>query len=138
MGEIVVEIELENFEDRIDALRGRIDVGAVRRETILAVADTGARMLALPQDVVDRLGLAEIERVATVYADGRSGELPVAGYMMLRFGDRQMQTDCVVVPTGAEALVGQIVMERLDLIADCATQTLAPRPESPDRPLLRV
>ena len=138
MGEIVVEIELENFEDRIDALRGRIDRGAVRRETIRAVADTGARMLALPQDVVDRLGLAEIERVATVYADGRSGELPVAGYMMLRFGEREMQTDCIVVPEGAEPLLGQIAMERLDLIADCANQTLTARPESPDRPLLRV
>ena len=49
-----------------------------------------------------------------------------------------MATDCVVVPVGADALIGQIVMERLDLIADCANQTLGPRPESPDRPLLRV
>ena len=39
---------------------------------------------------------------------------------------------------GAEALVGQIVLERLDLIADRANQTPEPRPESPDRPLLRV
>ncbi len=138
MGGIIVEIQLENFEDRLDALRGRIDESAVRRETIRAVADTGARMLALPQDLVDRLGLAEVERVATVYADGRSGELPVAGYMMLRFGEREMQTDCLVVPEGAEALLGQIAMERMDLIADCANQTLTGRPESPDRPLLRV
>ena len=138
MGGIIVEIQLENFEDRLDALRGRIDESAVRRETIRAVADTGARMLALPQDLVDRLGLAEVERVATVYADGRSGELPVAGYLMLRFGGREMQTDCLVVPEGAEALLGQIAMERMDLIADCANQTLTARPESPDRPLLRV
>ena len=38
----------------------------------------------------------------------------------------------------SEPLVGQIVLEALDLIADCATQTLHPRPESPDRPLLKV
>ena len=138
MGEIVVEIELENLEDRIDAQRGRIDEASVRREVIAGVVDTGARMLALPQDVVDRLGLAELERVATTYADGRRGELPVAGPIDLRIGGRRMQAECIVVPTGAEALIGQIVLERLDLIADCANQTLGPRPESPDRPLLRV
>ena len=110
----------------------------MQQETIRAVADTGARMLALPRDVADRLRLVEVERVATVYADGRRGDLPVAGYMMLRFGGREMQTDCIVVPEGAEALLGQIAMERLDLIADCANQTLTARPESPDRPLLRV
>lgn len=49
-----------------------------------------------------------------------------------------MPANCVVVPTGADPLVGQVVMEQLDLVADCVTQTLGPRPESPDRPLLRL
>ncbi len=49
-----------------------------------------------------------------------------------------MSTDCIVVPEQAEALVGQVVMETLDLVADPLNQTLGPRPESPDRPLLRV
>ncbi len=138
VGEIVVAVELENGDDRSDARRGRFAEAAVRREVISGVVDTGARMLALPQDVVDRLGLAELERVATSYADGRRGELSVAGPLILRIGGRRMQTECLVVPTGAAALVGQIVLERLDLIADCANQTLGPRPESPDRPLLRV
>ena len=49
-----------------------------------------------------------------------------------------MPVNCVVVPAGADALVGQIVMGQLDLVADCVTRTLGPRPESPDRPLLRL
>ena len=49
-----------------------------------------------------------------------------------------MTTDCIVGPPMSEPLVGQIVLEALDLIADWATQTLTPRPESPDRPLLKV
>ena len=138
MGEIIVDIELENADDRSLVRLGYRDEDSVRRETISAVADTGARMLALPQDVVDRLGLLEFDSVATICADGRSGELSVAGPLVLHIVGRRMQTDCVVVPTGAEPLVGQIVMERLDLIADCANQTLTPRPESPDRPLLRI
>ena len=49
-----------------------------------------------------------------------------------------MPANCIVAPAGTDALVGQVVMEQLDLVADCATRTLGPRPESPDRPLLRL
>ncbi|MCY3733770.1 MAG: retroviral-like aspartic protease family protein [Chloroflexi bacterium] len=138
MGEIVVEIELENAEDRSDARRGRIDEEAVRRESIEAVADTGAVMLALTEDVVERLGLPTVRMLTSTLADGRRGQLPVAGPVTIQIGDRQMLTECIVVPEEAEALIGQVVMETLDLIPDPVNQTLGPRPESPDRPLLRV
>ena len=62
----------------------------------------------------------------------------MAGGLTVRIGDRAMTTDCIVGPPMSEPLVGQIVLEAFDLIADCATQTLHPRPESPDRPLLKV
>ena len=138
MGEIIVEIELENAGDRGLARAGHLREADVRRTAIRAVADTGAMMLALPADVVSRLGIGEIGSVNATHADGRRGELPIAGPLTVRIGDRRMATDCVVVPVGADALIGQIVMQRLDLIADCANQTLGPRPESPDRSLLRV
>ena len=96
-------------------------------------------MLALPEDVVERLGLSIVDTIATAYADGSgAARCRLTETLIIRIGNRRMPTDCLVVPTGAEALVGQIVLERLDLIADCANQTLGPRPESPDRPLLRV
>ena len=138
VGEIIVEIELENAEDRSDARRGRIDEASVRRETVDAVADTGAVMLALPEDVVARLGLPTQRMLTSTFADGRRGQLPVAGPLTIQIGDRQMLAECIVVPEEAEALVGQVVMETLDLIPDPVNQTLGPRPESPDRPLLRV
>ena len=138
VGEIIVEIELENAEDRSDARRGRIDEASVRREKVQAVADTGAVMLALPEDVVVGLGLPTVRTLTSTFADGRRGQLPVAGPLTIQIGDRQMLTECIVVPEGAETLVGQVVMEVLDLIPDPVNQTLGPRPESPDRPLLRV
>ena len=49
-----------------------------------------------------------------------------------------MLASCVVVPASTEPLVGQVVIEQLDLVADRVTQTLGPRPESPDHPLLRL
>ena len=138
MGEIVVNIELENSEDLGLARRGHLRDADVRRATIPAVADTGAIMLALPEDVVDQLGLERVGSIATTYADGRQGQLPVAGPLIVRIGDRWMPANCIVLPQGAVALVGQLVMEALDLIADCVNQTLSPRPESPDRPMMRV
>lgn len=138
MGEIVVVIELENPVDRQLAERGAFGEQAVRGETIDAVVDSGAIMLALPEGLVARLGIPSRRTIATSYADGRRGELPVAGPLTIRIGNREISIDCIVVPEGAEALVGQVVMETLDLIPDPLKRTLDPRPESPDRPLLRV
>lgn len=138
MGEIVVRVELENSTDRDLFERGHGAESDIRGAAIDAVADTGAVMLALPEDVVAQLGLREVSRIATTYADGRQGELPVVGPISIRIGNRQMLTEALVIPSGADPLVGQIVLERLDLIADSLNQRLSPRPESPDRPLLRV
>ena len=138
MGEIIVNIELENVEDRGLARSGYLPHADIRRATIPAVADTGAIMLALPEDVVSRLGLERVDSIAATYADGRRDELPVAGTLIVRIGDRSMRADCIVLPQGVDALVGQLVLERLDLVADCVARTLHPRPESPDRPLMRL
>ena len=95
-------------------------------------------MLVLPQNVVERLGVSIRRTVVVSYADERKEERPVAGPLTIRIGNRFMSTDCVVGPPLSEPLVGQIVMEALDLIADCTNHTLTPRPESPDYPLLKL
>ena len=138
MGEIVVDIELENVVDRGRAEDGELPEADIRRAAISAVADTGAIMLALPEDVVSRLGLDLESSITATYADWRQGELPVAGPLLVRIGDRSMPANCIVLPQGTDALVGQLIMEGLDLVADCVARTLHPRPESPDRPLMRL
>ena len=138
MGEIVVNTELENVVDRGRAKEGELPEADIRRAAIPAVADTGAIMLALPEDVVSRLGLDLESSITATYADGRQGELPVAGPLLVRIGDRSMPANCIVLPQGTDALVGQLIMEGLDLVADCVARTLHPRPESPDRPLMRL
>ena len=62
----------------------------------------------------------------------------VAGPVTVHIGDRFMSADCIVGPPSSEPLIGQIVLGALDLVADCANRTLGPRPESPDRPLLKL
>ena len=128
MGEITVNVTLENPIDRGVFERGDGEESAIRRSSLDAIVDTGAVMLALPQNVVERLGL-EIRQQA---------ERPIAGPLTIHIGNRFMSTDCIVGPPLSEPLIGQIVLEALDLIADCTNRTLTPRPESPDYPLLKL
>ena len=127
MGKITVNVTLENPNDRAVFERDYGEESAIRRSSLDAIVDTGAVMLVLPQNVVERLGV-EI----------RQEERPVAGPLTIHIGNRFMSTDCVVGPPLSEPLIGQIVLEALDLIADCTNRTLTPRPESPDYPLLKL
>ena len=138
MGEIVASMKLENAEDRGVVRRGLSDESTIRRATVDGVVDTGAVMLVLPAAVVGRLGLATQREVVVTYADERKETRPVAGPVAVHIGDRFMIAECVIGPPSSEPLIGQIVLEALDLVADCGNQTLAPRPESPDRPLLKL
>ena len=138
MGEIVASMELENTVDRDNASDGLRDESTVRRATVDGVVDTGAVMLVLPEDVVGRLGLRTRREVAVTYANEYRETRPVAGPVTVHIGDRFMNADCIIGPPSSEPLIGQIVLEALDLVADCANRTLGPRPESPDRPLLKL
>ena len=138
MGEIVASMELENTDDRGVVSEGLRDESTVRRATVEGVVDTGAVMLVLPEDVVGRLGLATQRKVVVTYADERRELRPVAGPVTVQIGDRGMNADCIIGPPLSEPLIGQIVLEALDLVADCGNRTLGPRPESPDYPLLKL
>lgn len=138
MGEITVNVTLENAGDRYLFAQGKAKEADIRRTRIDATVDTGAVMLVLPQNVVERLGLQILRTVVVSYADERKEERPVAGPLTIHIGNRFMSTDCIVGPPLSEALIGQIVLEALDLLADCTKRTLTPRPESPDYPLLKL
>ena len=138
MGEIKIKVELENFGDRYMFLENKIKEDEVRKYRMDAVVDTGAVMLALPQDIVEELGLKLLRTVIVMYADERRDERPVAGPVSIKISKRFMVTECVVGPPASEALIGQVVLEELDLIPDCQNQTLSPRPESPIYPSLKL
>ena len=56
--------------------------------------------------------------------------------MTVRIGNRSMTMNCVVGPPLSDPLIGQVVLDTLDLIADCTQRTLSPR--YPDHPLLKL
>ena len=136
MGEIHSNVTLENTEDRAVVNRGHGQEADVRRTTIDGIVDTGAVTLVLPQNVVERLGLEQQGTAFVTYADERREERPLAGPVSVRIGNRGMVTNCVVGPPQSEPLIGQVVLEMLDLIADCTNRTLTPR--YPDYPVLKL
>ena len=78
-------------------------------------------MTVTPENVAERVGLEPQDTAFVTYADERRDERPLAGPVTVRIGDRAMM---------------QVVLETLDLIADCTNRTLTPR--YPDYPLLKL
>jgi len=138
MGEVRTRLVLENQSDRILAEAGYLDSVRVRRVELDALVDTGAVMTLLPQDVVEALGLPIDGKMIVTLANEEKIELPRARLLSLALGDRQMDTDCLVGPPQCEPLVGQLVLERLDLIVDPVKRVVSPRPESPFLPSVKM
>ncbi|MBI5529067.1 MAG: retroviral-like aspartic protease family protein [Deltaproteobacteria bacterium] len=138
MGEIRVKVQLENSDDLRELKRAKISKKKVRRATVEALVDTGAVMMLLPEDLVDKLGLEVTDKAVVALANEEKVELDVAGSVALTIGDRKWTTDCLVGPPTCEAIIGQLVLERLDLIIDPLKWTVTPRPESPFLPLLKL
>jgi clan AA aspartic protease len=136
VGAVEVEILLENYGDRYEFLGGKRPESGIRRHTMMALVDTGARMLALPQDVVEVLGLIEVRRTVVAYADGRRDERPIVGPVMLTMAGRNILTEALSLPPTLTALIGQIPLEGTDLHVDCAHGRLIPDPQSPIYPLM--
>ena len=138
MGEVKVNVELENYGDREVASRGLLSEDRVRSQRVDVVVDSGAVMMVLPQDLVEALGLRMLRKAIVTYADERKEERDVAGVVSVKVAGRTVETTCVVGPPGSEPLLGQIVLEEADLLVDCANQRLIPRPESPYLPTLKL
>jgi predicted aspartyl protease len=100
--------------------------------------DTGAVLLVLPEDVVEHLGLTRRGRSVVSFADDRKADRDVAGPVTVRVGNRSGVFECLVAPPTSEPLLGQIPLERLDLVVDPLHRTLGVRPESPIYPLFSV
>ncbi len=138
MGEVKVEIELENAVDREMSLLGYIKAEQVRSLKVQVVVDSGARSLVLPQDLVETLGLREMGKVVVAYADERKEERPLAGIVTVRVEKRTTNVNCVVGPPNSEPLLGYVPLEMMDLLVDAGDQKLVPRPESPYLPLIKI
>jgi len=136
MGEVRVKAKLINAVDEDLVRRGMLQPEQVRVYEADALVDTGAVRTVLPQHVVDRLGLAIRGQRVAEYADGRKEAVSVTGPLIIDLEGRDTLEEALVL--GDEVLIGQTVLEKLDLFVDCQRQRLVPNPAHPDQPVTKV
>jgi predicted aspartyl protease len=122
-----MKLELANNVDVNLWEQGHLPADAVRRTEVDGVVDTGAAHLVIPESAMQALGLQEVWQAKVRYADGHTAQRPVVKNVWLRLCDRDSVFSAVIEPTRDTALIGAIVLEELDLVVDCVTQTLQPR-----------
>ena len=136
MGKVVTKAWLRNNQDLTRLADGRIAVEQVRQQEQELIVDTGARAVGLPLPIIEQLGLPATRKVTVTLSDGSRQERQLYGELRVQVGDRDDVFSCVAKPEGAPLLLGQIVLEALDLVVDCGRQRLIPNPEAPDGMML--
>jgi clan AA aspartic protease len=136
MGKVMNRIKLINEVDAGNAHRGFFDPGSVRTVEVDALVDTGATMLALPENVVATLGVFTDETRPVRLADGTVREFPVARGIRIEILNRWMTCDALVIPAGSMPLIGQLQLEAMDLLVDAKSREVIVNPASPDAPMM--
>jgi predicted aspartyl protease len=132
MGRVAIEMEVCNGGDETLVRAGHLAADRIRRASLTALVDTGATMLVLPEDVVQRLGLPVVRMVRSRLGNGQIVSSTIYGPARLTVLGRVANLDVMSVPAGAPALLGQVPLELLDFVVDLKNRRLAPNPESPD------
>jgi len=136
MGEVRTQVKLINAADETLARRGQLPPEQVRTYETEGVVDTGAVCTILPTDVVQTLGLYSTHRRGVEYANGGNEAGLVTESLVIVIRGRRTSDEALVL--GAEVLIGQTVLEKLDLHVDCANQRLIPNPAHPDQAVNKV
>jgi predicted aspartyl protease len=126
MGKVIEKVKLTNLFEPTKLVE------------IEAVIDTGATMLVLPQPVVDELGLKRIGDRRVRYANNQVQVRPVYRGVILELKGRDDIFSVLAEVEGSDPLVGQIVLEALDLVVDMSAKMVIPNPRSPDIPMVEI
>ncbi len=136
MGEVHVKVKLTNASDESLERRGQLSSDKVRSYEADALVDTGAVSLVLPVYVMQELGLMARGRRLVEYADGRKDPVDVTEPVIIRINGRDTLDEALVL--GDEVLIGQTVLEKMDLHVDSLNRRLRPNPAHPDQPVSKV
>jgi len=136
MGEVRVKVKITNSTDQALARRGKMKPAEVRFYEADAMVDTGAIQTIIPFDIVNALGLETPEKRGVEYADGRKEVVPVTEAILFEIGNRRTNDEALVL--GDEVLIGQTILEKLDLHFDSANQKVIPNPAHPDQAVTKV
>lgn len=136
MGAVWTQVKLTNAVDDELVRRGLLAPRLLREIEAKGLVDTGAVNLVIPAEIAQQLGLRILGQQLVKYADSRQETVGVTGPVMVECEGRQTIDEALV--TGDEVLIGQVILEKLDLLVDCRNQRLMPNPANPDYPVTYI
>jgi len=135
MGEVRVKVKLTNSYDESRRQRGEISKDEVRRYEADALIDKGAVSSVIPANVVKLLGLLPRGRRVAEYADGRKDIVELTEPISFSIIGRETEEGAMVL--GDEVIIGQTILEVLDLQVDCNNRKVIPNPAHPDQSVVK-
>ncbi|MBW4507034.1 MAG: retroviral-like aspartic protease family protein [Scytonematopsis contorta HA4267-MV1] len=136
MGEVRVKVKLTNAVDEALVSRGLLNPNTLRFCEVEAVVDTGAVRTMLPMAIVQQLGMRIRGQQVAQYANGMEESIGLTEPVIIELEGRE--TTEVTLVTGNTVLIGQTVLETLDLLVDCNNKRLLPNPEHPNYSVMRI
>lgn len=126
MGKVIENLRITNLLDPEKSVE------------VEAVIDTGATMLVLPQNLINELGLKKMREVNVKYANNKTEVKSIYGVVTVEIKGRAGEFNALEEAEGSQPLVGQIVLEQLDLVVDSSSRTVIPNPRSPETPMVEI
>ena len=126
MGKVIEKVKVTNLFDSKKSIE------------VEAVIDTGATMLVLPQNIINELNLRKMREVKVRYANSKTEIKPIYGIVTVEMCGRAGEFNVLAEPEGSQPLVGQIILEQLDLIVDPSTRKVTSNPRSPGMPIVGI
>lgn len=136
MGEVRVKVKLTNGVDQALVRRGLLAPDQVRSYETSALVDTGAIRSVIPVQVLQHLGLGVVRQARAVFANDSGEDVDVSEMVGIDIIGRRTTEEMLVL--GSEVLIGQTVLETLDLLVDCTNLRVVPNPDHPDQPVIKI
>ncbi len=136
MGEVRVKIKIVNAGDEAMFRRGKLSKEEIRTYETDTLVNTGAIPSVLPIEIVQALGLDLIRQERATYANNSSENVDVTEPVTFVILGRRVTEEALVL--GDEVLIGQIALERTDLMVDCTNQRVIRNPAHPDQLVMKI
>ncbi|AFM11626.1 aspartyl protease family protein [Turneriella parva] len=120
MGKIMQAAQVINYADTLAQKK-------LAELTVDFLVDTGAAMLCMPIDLIEKLGLTERSRREVITANGKV-QRRVFSPVRIIVNDRDADMNVMELPIGTPPQMGYLVLETLDLYPDPKNQRLTGNP----------
>lgn len=137
VGKVLVQVELFSSGDEEMVERGQLKAEQIRTSKIEALVDTGATLMSLPQEELDKLGVRVFSERTSRFANGQTAIKKIYGPVHIRVMGRDALVAATASHPGMPSLLGQIPLESLDLLVDPKRHRLIPgHPDYPNEQLI--